>query len=63
MLRQEAIDEISFQYDAAMSNDHGSGDHWILMSVLDKYDFRTNSPTLAMKVAEEILTCWFNLQK
>ena len=57
------INDILVHYDSAMDADHGSDDHWILMSVLDKYGFRTNNPIRAMEVAEEIVTLWYQLQK
>lgn len=41
---QAAINEISLHYDNAVETDHGSGDHWILMGVLDKYGFCTYNP-------------------
>ena len=63
LLNRSAIDEISLHYDNAVDTEHGSDDHWILMSVLDKYSFRTYSPTKAIEVAEEIITLWYRLQK
>ncbi|MCA9935897.1 MAG: hypothetical protein H6662_05120 [Ardenticatenaceae bacterium] len=50
---------IETHYYAALETSHGSGDHWILMPVLDKYGFRTNSPDGAMNLAEEIITYWY----
>jgi hypothetical protein len=35
------INEIEVHYYDALETEHGSGDHWILMTVLDKYSFRT----------------------
>ena len=58
-----AANDIEWHYDSAVSTTHGSGDHWILMSVLDKYGFRTNSPTKAVEIAEEIIILWYHLQK
>lgn len=55
--------DIETHYYAAVENSHGSGDHWILMSLLDRYGFRTNSPTKAVDVAEEIITTWYRLQE
>lgn len=55
------INEIEAHYYAALESEHGSGDHWILMTVLDKYGFRTNSPTAAMQVADEIIVLWYSL--
>ncbi len=63
LLSESAINDISFHYDNAVETTHGSGDHWILMSVLDKYGFRTHSPTKAIKEAEEIITLWYRLQE
>jgi hypothetical protein len=48
---------------AALETGHGSGEHWILMTVLDKYGFRTNSPFQAMKVADEVIITWYRLKK
>ena len=62
-LDANAVNDIELHYDNAVSTTHGSGDHWILMSVLDKYGFRTMSPTKAVRVAEEIITLWYHLQK
>lgn len=62
-LTREEIDDITVHYDAALYNDTGSGDHWILMAVLDKYGFRTMSPTKAMEVAEEVITRWYQLHR
>ena len=55
------INEIEIHYYAAIETEHGSGEHWILMTVLDKYGFRTNSPTKAMKVADQIIILWYIL--
>jgi hypothetical protein len=63
LLNKVVINEISFHYDNAVESNHGSGDHWILMSVLDKYGFRTDSPTRAVHLAEEIITLWYRHQK
>lgn len=46
-----------------LENNHGSGDHWILMAILDRCGFRTNSPTKAVDVAEKIITTWYRLQE
>jgi hypothetical protein len=54
-LTTDNVNEIEIHYYAALETEHGSGEHWILMTVLDKYGFRTNSPTQAMKVADEII--------
>lgn len=62
-LSEIAINEISLHYDNAIETEHGSGDHWILMHVLDKYGFRTYNPIKAIKVAEEIMILWYQLQK
>lgn len=62
-LAAENINEIETHYYAALETDHGSGEHWILMTVLDKYGFRTNSPMQAMKVADEVIVLWYRLKK
>jgi hypothetical protein len=62
-LSRSDINEISLHYDSAVDTEHGSGDHWILMAVLDKHGFRTNSPMKAIEVAEEIMTLWYRLHK
>jgi len=41
-----------------IETEHASAEHWILMTMWDKYGFRTNSPTQAMKVADEIIVLW-----
>ncbi len=53
---------IETHYYAALETSHGSGNHWILMSVLDKYGFRSNSPDGAMSLAEEVITYWYRIQ-
>ena len=62
-LSKSAIKEISLHYDSAVETEHGSGDHWILMGVLDKYGFRTHNPMKAIELAEEIMTLWYRLHK
>jgi hypothetical protein len=62
-LSKSAINEISLHYDSAVETEHGSGDHWILMGVLDKYGFRTHNPMKAIELAEEIMTLWYRLHK
>jgi hypothetical protein len=63
LLSKANINEISLHYDNAVDTEHGSGDHWILMGVLDKYGFRTHNPIKAVELAEEIITLWYHLQK
>ncbi len=63
LLNEDEIADISLHYDRAVSTEHGSGDHWILMSVLDKYGFRTHNPMKAVKTAEEIITIWYHHQR
>ena len=41
-LKRSDVDDISYHYDNAVESEHGSGDHWILMSVLDRYGFSVN---------------------
>jgi len=60
---REDIDDIEIHLYAALDNDTGSGDHWILMATLDRYGFRTNSPTVATHLAEEIIKLWYATQK
>ena len=55
------INEIETHYYAAIETEHGSGEHWILMAVLDKYGFRTGSPTKAIEVADKIIVLWYTL--
>lgn len=55
------INEIETHYYAALETEHGSGDHWILMTVLDKYGFRTHSPSAATQVANQIIVLWYTL--
>jgi hypothetical protein len=62
-LTADNINEIETHYYAALETEHGSGEHWILMTALDKYGFRTNSPMQAMKVADEIIVTWYKLQQ
>jgi hypothetical protein len=62
-LSRSDINEISLHYDSAVDTEHGSGDHWILMAILDKHGFRTNSPFKAIELAEEIITLWYQLHK
>ena len=62
-LTEAAINEISLHYDNAVDTEHGSGDHWILMAVLDKHGFRTNNPMKAVELAEEIMTLWYRLHR
>lgn len=57
------IARISTHLDTALDNDSGSGDHWILMSLLDEYGFRTNGTNEAMELAERIIVRWYSLQK
>ena len=57
------IDKLQAHLDRALSTDHGSGDHWILMAVLDQLGFRTNSPTAAMDKAEEVISKWYHRPK
>ena len=53
--------EIETHYYAAIETEHGSGEHWILMTVLGKYGFRTHSPTKAMEVANQVIVSWYTL--
>ena len=62
-LTVDNINEIEIHYYAALETEHGSGEHWILMTTLDKYGFRTNSPMQVMKVADEIIVTWYMFKK
>lgn len=57
------ISRISTHLDTALDNTTGSGDHWILMSLLDEYGFRTNGTLEAMDLAERIIVRWYSLHK
>ena len=57
------IADIQVHLDAALDNDEGSGDHWILMSCFVNYGFRTNSTMEAMNLAEEIIVKWHTFHK
>ena len=64
-IQQLTIDNIraiETHYYAAIETEHGSGEHWILMMVLDKYGFKTHRPTKAMKVADDIILTWYAMQ-
>jgi len=58
-LDRDAINDIQIHLELTTDNDHGSGDHWVLMAVLDKYGIRANSPTEAMWIAEEVIVEWY----
>lgn len=60
-LTANSINEIETHYYAAIETEHGSGEHWILMAVLDKHGFRTNSPTRAIEIADRIIVLWYTL--
>ena len=62
-LSSDNINEIETHYYAALETEHGSGEHWILMTVLDKFGFRTHSPTKAMEIADEIIVLWYMQQQ
>jgi hypothetical protein len=62
-LTKADIDKLQAHLDRALATDHGSGDRWVLMAVLDRLGFRTNSPTGAMDKAEEVITKWYNRPK
>jgi hypothetical protein len=63
LLTEEQIIDLKVHLDRALSTDSGSGDHWILISVLDRLGFRTNSSQKAMDKAEEIIVQWERLQR
>jgi hypothetical protein len=62
-LSADSINETETHYYAAIETKHGSGEHWILMTVLDKCGFRTHSPTKAVKLADEIIVLWYSLKR
>ena len=43
-LSESDIRNLQTHLDRALDTEHGSGDHWVLMAVLDKLGFQTNSP-------------------
>lgn len=57
------IARINTHLETALDNTTGSGDHWILMSLLAEYGFRTNGTAEAMRVAEEVIVKWYSFQK
>ena len=61
-LTERDILDIQMHLERALEYGHGSGDHWILMAILDRYGFRTNSPDKAMRVAEDIIVTWYKIQ-
>jgi len=62
-LTDEAIWDIQAHYDRAADTHSGSGDHWILMACLNKHGFRTHGTEEAMRLAEEIIQLWYQMQK
>ena len=56
----EDVVKIKIHFEAAMDNTTGSGDHWILMSLLGQHGFKTNGTIEAMELAEEIIVQWDN---
>ena len=62
-LTADNVNEIEAHYYAALETEHGSDEHWILMTVLDKFGFRTHSPTRAMKLADEIIMMWYSFKR
>lgn len=50
-------------YEALESNSNSFGAHWVLIGVLSQNGFRTNSTTEGMRLAEWIITRWYQLQK
>ena len=63
LLTSSDLADIQIHLDAALDTDHGSGDHWILMSCLAKYGFRTNRTQEAINLTEEIIVKWHSLQR
>ena len=63
LLSQQRINEIQMHLDRALDCTHGSGDHWILISLLAKYGFRVQSTKEAEELAEEIIIEWNTTQE
>ena len=55
------IAQIEAQYDAAMDTEHGSGEHWILIGLLNQKSFRVNSYQDALLTAGKIIAAWYRL--
>ncbi len=55
--------DIQAHLDRAIDTNSGSGDHWILMACLNQHGFRTNSTEEAMRLAEEIIVAWYQIQE
>jgi hypothetical protein len=56
------IVQIQVQYDTAMDSEHGSGEHFILIGLLNQKGFRVNSYQAALKEAQRIIETWVSLQ-
>lgn len=54
--------DIQAHYDRAADTHSGSGDHWILMACLNKHGFRTHGTEEAMRLAEEVIQLWYQIQ-
>lgn len=63
LLDEDDIQDIKIHYDLAMESEHGSGDHWLLISCLSGHGFRANGTDEAVKIAEEITTLWNQLSR
>jgi len=55
--------DIQAHFDRAMDTTSGSGDHWILMACLNQHGFTTHGTDEAMRIAEEIIKIWYQMQK
>ncbi len=55
--------DIQAHLDRALDTNSGSGDHWILMACLNKHGFRTHGTDEAMRLAEEIIVVWYQMQE
>lgn len=54
--------DIQAHYERAADTNSGSGDHWILMACLNQHGFRTQGTVEAMRLAEEIIQLWYQMQ-
>jgi hypothetical protein len=54
--------DIQAHLNRALDTNAGSGDHWILMACLNRHGFRTSGTAEAMRLAEEIIVAWYQIQ-
>jgi hypothetical protein len=55
--------DIQAHFDQALDTQSGSGDHWILMACLNRHGFNAQGTDEAMRLAEEIIKLWYQMQK